>query len=86
MKKSLQHEEKKYFEPVDIVYELVIDDSAIKCFLTDSLHLAFRSYVDKKQKGGYRLLHLATRQCYYCDNYFTCSKNEFLKHVKKSRA
>ena len=21
--------------------------------------------------------------CYYCDNYFACSKNEFLKYVKK---
>ena len=81
MKKSLQHKEKKHFEPVDIVYE-----SVIKCFFTDNLHLAFRSYIDKKQKGYYRLLHPPARQCYYCDNYFTCSKNEFSKHVKIARA
>ena len=37
MKNDLQYKEKKYFEPIDmnqsIVYELVIDDSAIKGFL-----------------------------------------------------
>ena len=83
MIKSLQHKEKKHFEQVDIVYEPVIDESSIKSFVMDSLHLTFRSYKDKKQKGDYRLLHLVARQCYYCDNYLSCSKNEFIKHVKK---
>ena len=45
MKKSLQHKEKKDSDPVHIVYE-----SVIKCFFTDSLHLAFRSYIDKNKK------------------------------------
>lgn len=48
-KKSLPKSEKKHFEPFDIVYEPVMDDSPIKCFFTESLHLAFRSYVDKKK-------------------------------------
>ena len=47
---------------------------------------AFKSYIDKKCRGDYRLLHPDTRQCYYCDNYFACSKNEFLKHVKNAPA
>ena len=55
----------------------------LSVFFTDSLHLVFRSYIDENQKGDYRLLHPAARQCRYCDNYFTCSKNEFLKYVKK---
>ena len=83
MIKSLQHKEKKHFEQVDIVYEPVIDESTIKCFVMDSLHLTFRSYKDKKQKGDYRLLHPVARQCYYCDNYLTCSKNEFIKRINK---
>ena len=62
MKNDLQYKEKKHFEPIDIVYEPVIDDSAIKCFFTDSLHLAFRSYIDKKCKGDYRLFHPTARQ------------------------
>ena len=37
----------------------------------------------RKKKGEYRLYHPATTQCYYCDNYFACSINEFSKHVKK---
>ena len=32
-KKSEIQRKKKHFEPVDIFYEAVIDDSAIKCFL-----------------------------------------------------
>ena len=74
---------KKHFEPINIVYEPLIDDGAIKFFFTDSLKLAFRSYIGKKHKGDYRLFHPTARQCYYCDNYLICSKNEFLKHVKK---
>ena len=58
------------------------DDIAIVIF-ADSLHLGFRNYFDKNPKGDYRLLHPATRHFYYCDNYFTCSENEFLKHLQK---
>lgn len=29
-----------------------MDDNPIKCFFTESLHLAFRSYVDKKKMGN----------------------------------
>ena len=49
-KKSLQKSEKNHFKTLDIVYEPVMNDSPIKCFYTDSLHLVFRSYVDKKKK------------------------------------
>lgn len=84
IKKSLQKSEKNHFKTLNIVYEPVMNDSLIKCFYTDSLHLVFRSYVDKKKKknGEYRLYNPAARQCYYCDNYFAYSKNEFSKHVK----
>lgn len=77
MENSLQHKEKRFLQLVTIAYEPVINDSAIKCFFTDSLHLAFRSCTE------YKILHPATRQCYYCDNYFSCSKSEILKHVKR---
>lgn len=50
IKKSLQKSEKNHFKTLDIVYEPVMNDSPIKCFYTDSLHLVFRSYVDKKKK------------------------------------
>ena len=81
IKKRLQKKEKNYFEPLDIVYEPVIDDSLIKCFFTDSLHLAYRTYVDKKTIDDTGFI-IAQPDCYYCDNYFACSKSEFLKHVK----
>ena len=50
IKKSLQKSEKNHFKTLNIVYEPVMNDSPIKCFYTDSLHLVFRSYVDKKKK------------------------------------
>ena len=85
--KSLQKSEtKKHFEPhFDIVYECVMDDSPIKYFFfffTNSLHLALRSFVEKKKNEEYRLYHPTTRQCYYCENYFPWSENELSKHSK----
>ena len=48
VKKNTFKKGKKQFEPLDIVYEPVLDESPIKCFFTNDLHLAFRSYIGKK--------------------------------------
>ena len=48
LKNTYKKREKKEFEPHDIVHEPVLDESPIKCFFTNDLHLAFRSYIDKK--------------------------------------
>ena len=60
-----------------------MNDDPLLCFFTDSIHLAFRSYVDRKVKGEYKLKHPAVRQCCYCKKYFAKSKETFEKHVKK---
>ena len=84
VKKHLQKKEKKMqLGPLDIVYEPVLDESLIKCFFTNNLHLAFRSYIGKKVKGEYKLQDPTTRQCHYCKNCFVGSRNEFAKHVKR---
>lgn len=49
IRKKLKKKEEKHIEPLEVVSEPVMDNSAIKCFFTDSLHLIFRSYVDKKK-------------------------------------
>lgn len=50
IKKSLEKKEKKDFEPLNIVYELVMDNSRIKCFYTDKSYIAFRSFIDRKKR------------------------------------
>ena len=70
-KTQLKTEEKCCHEPIDIIYEPVND-----------LHLAHRSYCSQKIGDDYKTHHPATRQCYYCDKYFSCPPNKFFKHVK----
>ena len=83
LRTTFEKRKKKKFEFLHIAYGPVLDGSSINCFFTNDLHLPFRSYVDKKFKGEYKLQHPATRQCHYCENYFAISKNEFVKHVKR---
>ena len=74
---------KKEFWSIVTVHEPVMNDDPLLCFFTDSIHLAFRSYVDRNVKGEYKLEHPAVRQCCYCKKYFAKSKETFQKHVKK---
>ena len=43
LKSELKNEEKQFHELIDIIYEPVNDESSVKCFFTDNLHLAYRS-------------------------------------------
>ena len=74
---------KTEFWSIVTVHEPVMNDDPLLCFFTDSIHLAFRSYVDRNVKGEYKLEHPAVRQCCYCKKYFAKSKETFEKHVKK---
>lgn len=49
IRKKLKTKEEKYIEPLEVVSVPAMDNIPIKCFFTDSLHLVFRSYVDKKK-------------------------------------
>ena len=44
LRSELKNEEKQFHELIDIFYEPVNDESSVKYFLTDHLHLAYRSY------------------------------------------
>ena len=70
LKQQLQGHEKHSHKPIDIIYEPVINNSAIACFFTSNLHLAYRSYYSRTVKGKHQVLHPSTRQCYYCDYEF----------------
>ena len=82
IKKSLEKKEKKDFEPPNIVYEPIMDNSRIKCFYTDKSYIAFRGFIDRKKREsiGSNILQPGS---FATGNYFNCSKNEFMKHRKR---
>ena len=44
-------QEKREFVPIDIVYELVYNESVpVPCFFTDQIFLAYRSYIGRVEK------------------------------------
>ena len=83
IKRGLRNKEKEDFCPIDIVYELVSnkDDLAI-CRFTDEIYLAFRSYISKKIKGEEKMRLNTVRQCHYCENYFSKTKEATKKRTK----
>ena len=65
------------------MYEPVSNDQdQVLCYLTDSIYLAFRSYIERKVKGEQKVYHPTIRQCFYCENDFVKSKEALEKHNK----
>ena len=81
LKSELKNEEKQFHEPIDIFYEPVNDESSVKCFLTDHLHLAYRSYGLKLGIDNDKNENRITMQWYYCGKYIVRYGN-FKKHIK----
>ena len=77
-----KHHEKNFYESIDITYQPVSEDSAILCFFTAGLYLAYRTYYSRSIKGWQCIIHPTARQCYYCDHYFV-SRPVFEKHIKR---
>lgn len=58
IEKDLAHKEKEDFFPININYEPIYDENVpVPCFFTDKIHLAYRSYINKKQKGEDKIYH-----------------------------
>ena len=50
---ALRNKEKEGFQPIHIVYEPIGNENELViCYFTDEIHLAYRSYVSAKKKGG----------------------------------
>ena len=81
LKSEPKNEEKQFYEPIDIVYEPVNGESSVKCFFTDNLHLAYRSYCSKPGNNNAKFQNMTARQCYYCGKYIV-HYGTFKKHIK----
>ena len=84
IKRGLENKEKEDFCSIDIVYEPVSNkNDLLICYFTDNIHLAFRSYISKKVKGEEEIRYDTVRQCHYCENYFSKTKEAMKKHTKR---
>ena len=71
--KDLKSKEKEDFQTIDIVYEPVGNENElVVCCFTDNIHLVYRNFVNKKEKGEDKISNLTARQCHY----FVCVAKE----------
>ena len=76
IKTGLSRKEKEDFFPIDIIYDQIFDQNfPVPCYFTDTIHLAYRSYISKTYKREEKIGHSTVRQCHYCcENYFSKSE------------
>ena len=83
IKHEFVRKEKIDFVPIEIVYEPIYDDHVpVPCYFTDQVHLAYRSYTGKNNKGKEKVIHYTVRQCPYCETLFVKSDENFKKYIK----
>ena len=81
--KDLKSKEKEDFQTIDIVYEPVGNENELViCCFTDNIHLAYRNFVNKKEKGEDKISNLTVKQCHYCENFFVKTKDAMEKYKK----
>ena len=60
----LARHEKKEFVPIDIIYEPIFNEKIpIHCFFTDQVHVAYRNYIGRIDKGKEHISHRVVKQC-----------------------
>ena len=52
------------------------------CYITDDIHLAYRSYVSTQIRGKEKIGNHTVRQCHFCEKYFVKTKDALAKHTK----
>ena len=78
----MKYKEKEDFEPINIIYGPVSkENELVICYFTNDINFAYRSYINKKQKGKETILHQIVRQYHYCGNYFAKSQDAMIKHT-----
>ena len=74
---------KKKSTAIDIVNEPIYDEKVpLACFFTDQIHLAYRSYISRFEKGKEDISHRVVKQCYYCENLFVKNDEKMKKHLQ----
>ena len=69
-------------EVINIVYEPTYDESIpVACSFTDQIHLAYKSYVGRFDKGKERISNRTVKQCHYCQNFFAKNDDAMKNHL-----
>ena len=82
IRNSLSSKEREEFVPINVVYESIYDENVpVPCYFTNEIHLAYRSYIGKLDKGNERMTHRTVRQCCYCQNFFSKTEESLKIHM-----
>ena len=82
IRNKLSREEKIDFIAIDIVYGPSFDkDKPVLCYFSPNIHLAYKSYIVKFEKGKEKVINRTVRQCHYCKHYFGKNQENMQKHL-----
>ena len=81
-KHELACKEQIGFTPIDIVYDLIYDDSVpVLCYFTEQIYLAYRNYIGRNVKGKERQDIYLSDNAHIVKNYFTKTDENMKKHI-----
>ena len=79
---ELARKEQRDFDVINVVYEPNYDDGTlVPCYSTDQIHLAYKSYVGRFDKGKERISNSRVKQCHYCQILFAKNNEAMKKHL-----
>ena len=83
IKHELARKEVREIISIHIAYEPVYDGNiAVPCFLTDKIHRAHRSCIEKMKNRKENKGHPSVRQSHYCENCFAKSNESMKKRIQ----
>ena len=67
---------------INISHEPIYDEKLpIPWFFTNQIHLAYRSYIGRFDKGTEHICNRIVWQCHYCENFFAKNDENMKKHL-----
>lgn len=69
-RQKLKRQQKFFFEPIDIVYDLIKENENIRCYFASDLALAYRTYYSWKVRGKGIISNLGAKELNYCHYFF----------------
>ena len=83
IKHELARKEVREIISIHIAYEPVYDGNIpVPCFLTDKIHRAHRSCIEKMKNRKENKGHPSVRQSHYCENCFAKSNESMKKRIQ----
>ena len=82
IRQNLARKERVDIIPVDIVYEPTYHENIlVPFFFTSEVHLVYKSYVRRFEKGKERICSRVVKQYYYSENVFAKTDESMKKHL-----